>query len=64
MSRTTNHTGIYSLNFDSRNDNKLLMSGSVDKSIRIWDVTKYKNVRYAPHLTPNARLHTHTYLTF
>lgn len=40
------HTeGIYSLNFDSRNDNKLLMSGSVDKSIRIWDVTKYKNVR-------------------
>jgi WD40 repeat protein len=51
----TNHTGIYSLNFDSRNDNKLLMSGSVDKSIRIWDVTKYKNVRYAPHLTPNAR---------
>ena len=50
------HTGIYSLNFDSRNDNKLLMSGSVDKSIRIWDVTKYKNVRYAPHLTPQHTL--------
>lgn len=42
-------SGVCCLAFDPTNDNRILMSGSLDKSIRIWDTHRHKHLKTIPN---------------
>ena len=45
LGRSLPFSGVCCLAFDSVNDNRLLMSGSLDKTIRVWDTHRHKHLK-------------------